>query len=309
MTGVWTVAPAQLSGDAESVLKVRHHDCGEFATWQQDLGVGGVIRWIDAHNCKGPRPMMNATPADLSGNPRSVQHPDNLPDWIGDGTAGPNLMRPTAPAINNPQPSRGAFGEHAHTLPKQTPEANRQAALAGGPPARRDKVAGDVCKPGICAAILMNAPDGTAVCPENWIDGGGDLSELSHAGEPLKPHPDAVREDAVTVLGEYLYSQMRAYPQLSEWLAVALVGRLVATGKKPDMPGAVRVLIDITRAVEATNPTPADPPSPPAKSTTGGATPRRRWWSPRRWLWSPAGAAILAGIGLWLYEGLFGWHG
>lgn len=202
-----------------------------------------------------------------------------------DGTAGPNLIRPTAPAINNPQPSKSAFGESAfvsYVSPPPTPEANRQAAMAGGPPVRRAKVAGDVCKPQLCGAILMNAPDGAVVCPESWRQEGGDVSDLSHAGEPLRRSRVTIeREEVVTVMGEYLFAQMRAYPEITEWLAGALVGRLVANGKKPNMPGAVRTLIDVTGAVEAlVTPTPADPPSPPASpTTTGGATPRRRWWS------------------------------
>jgi hypothetical protein len=200
-------------------------------------------------------------------------------------------MRPTAPAINDPQPSASPFGESAYVI--------------GHGVVARSKVAGDICKPGFCEMRLMNTYEGAAVCPANWLDGGGDLSELSEAGQPLPPDPAIEREAVVTELGQYLFDQMKAYPQLADWIAGNLIAHLVRVGKRPDMPGAVRALIDVTIDVEAivTLP-PAGPPTPPG----------RRWNLIRRWvagrvLVGSLGWAVLAGVALWLYEGLSGWHG
>jgi hypothetical protein len=118
--------------------------------------------------------------------------------------------------------------------------------------------------------------------------------ELAHSKRD-QARADRERADVVTVLGQYLFDQVKAYPQLGEWVAGDLIAHLVRVGKQPDMPGAIRVLCDVVDDVEAIvalDPppekgtwrarmlTPADPPSPPASpTTTGGATPRRRWWS------------------------------
>jgi hypothetical protein len=94
---------------------------------------------------------------------------------------------------------------------------------------------------------------------------------------------DVEREHVVTELGQYLFDQMKAYPQLADWIAGDLIAHLVRVGKRPDMPGAIRALIDTTSDVEALVAfTPADPPSPPASTTTGRDASRARWWSLHR---------------------------
>lgn len=182
---------------------------------------------------------------------------------IEDGTAGPNLYRPTAPAIRNPQPSREPFGERAFGL-----EANRQAALAGGtlpPPPLPPCTRPGCCAPGTPEQV--NAVHAARKVAQGKRDAASSAVE---------------RGDVVTELGQYLFDQMKAYPQLADWIAGDLIAHLVRVGKKPDMPGAVRVLIDVTSDVEAlVTLTPADPPSPPAP-TPRAAMSRRRWWSTHR---------------------------
>lgn len=92
------------------------------------------------------------------------------------------------------------------------------------------------------------------------------------------------RAEVVSCMGEYLYDQMNAHPDLAEWIALDLIAHLVRVAKSNGMPGAVRVLIDATGDVEAmVTLTPAGPPSPPATPAAAGRS-RRRWWGmPRVW--------------------------
>lgn len=151
--------------------------------------------------------------------------------------------------------------------------------------------------------------------------------------KPLPTIEQTERDETMLVLGNYLIDQTGKWPEFDRFIALGAIARLTKLGS--NCGDGAKALADLTREVEAAvylqeralrqdrcncgdcgespRQTPADPPSPPAFSTTtGGATPRRRWWSIRRRLWryvaSPVGAAILAGVGLWLYEGLFGWH-
>lgn len=176
-----------------------------------------------------------------------------------------------------------------------TNEAARQAALAGGPlGVRRQKVAGDACKPPYCEEFLMTAPDGSIVCPKRWADDGGERADLAPAGEPPRePIADIVQRESAQSLASYLVDQLDKHPELSNWVALLLTAHLCRLATKPGnpYPGAMRVLIDATGDLEALvtlTPEaqdgvlwpPADPPSPPAslKPPAAGIHGRRRWW-------------------------------
>lgn len=159
------------------------------------------------------------------------------------------------------------------------------------------------------------------------------LTAANEAGEeawtaPLPSIEQTERDETMLVLGNYLVDQTGKWPEFDRFIALGAIARLTKLGS--NCGDGAKALADLTREVEAAvylqervmqrkesrgwtfpTTTPADPPSPPATIATGGATPRRRWWSPRRaWRYvaSPVGAAILAGVAVWLYEGLFGWH-
>jgi len=168
-----------------------------------------------------------------------------------------------------------------------TDEAARQAALAGGPlGVRRQKVAGDACKPPYCEEFLMTAPDGSIVCPKRWEDDGGERADLAPAGEPPRePIADIVQRESAQSLASYLVDQLDEHPELSNWVALLLTAHLCRLATKPGnpYPGAMRVLIDASGDLEAlVTLTPAGPPSPPASpEPPAGPTKlrrRRRWW-------------------------------
>lgn len=160
-------------------------------------------------------------------------------------------------------------------------EMRQQAALAGGalppPPAPPCK------RPGCCAPGTPQQV--AAVHAERKIAQGNRDAALAAVE----------RQDVVTELGQYLFDQIKAYPQLAETIACSLISQLVRVGKRPDMPGAVRVLIDTTGDVHAAM-TPADPPSPPASTPPAAvhSPRRRRWWSNSRLAGSVALASTAA---------------
>lgn len=171
------------------------------------------------------------------------------------------------------------------TLRTYTNEAAKQAALGGGPlGVRRPKVAGDVCKPPHCHSVLMNAPDGSVVCPQRWIDDGGILEDLAPAGEPLREAFATIEaRESANALAQYVVDHLDDAPDMSNWVALLMTAHLCRLASKPGnpYPGAMRALIDVTGDLEAlVTLTPAGPPSSPVpenrrRLTTTG---RRRWW-------------------------------
>lgn len=122
-------------------------------------------------------------------------------------------------------------------------EMRQQAALAGG----------DFPRPPLPPLPPCTKP-GCELCAYGRAAAEAEIAAIATA-----------REEVVTEMGKYLFDQIKAYPQIAETIACNLIAQLVRVGKQPDMPGAIRVLIDVTGDVDAAmNPTPADPPSPPA---------------------------------------------